>query len=348
MLNIFDSIRSTTSRTEPFHSRFLADALKESLMSEERSLFDDFWRLAAPDGWVLPNSPVVHSEHDTGAGRRIDICIVDDATPGKRVLGIEVKTVSASARSGQLEAYRQGLTDREEFRGADIAIAYLTPFNRQRAGPSADLLSTIRVFEEFAQLFPQSRHVSWLDVAETEWDRDIWRQHQSHVRETIAPLSKLQRGTLHNQSFDEFFGAEPAGLFWEALAEIGVVPGEAGAEVNLAELQADADLLVRAFEILIRDGEGLAGSEKPDQFANHLRCSFIASRERDFHRALFDLSRRFGNVWVEGRKDYAIRVAHERYGNGVSLVRSRGTQVLETGRPRRAKAPQGAAGLPHC
>ena len=335
MLNVFNSIRKATHRTEPFHSQFLADALIASTQSDQ-SLFDAVWRLAAPEGWNVPDSPDVHTEHHTGDGRRIDICIVDDTGPKKRVLGIEVKTSSASAQSNQLETYHQGLTERHP--GAHIAIAYLTPFNRQRAGDAASRLRTIREFERFERKFEHARHVSWLDVAEIEWDgRDIWRQHQSYVRDVISSQRKLKRDALGNHSFDELLGAEPAGQFWEALAEMDIFPDETGAEIDLTNLDLDASLFARAFEILILEGDGVAKSVKSDHFGDAQRQPFIRSPHREFHEAMFDLSRRFENVWVKGEKDYAIRVAHRRYRSGVSLVRSKGSTLLETGRPRRAR-----------
>ena len=339
MLNIFKSIAKATHRTEPFHSQFLADALVTSIQ-DERSLFDTVWRLAAPDSWDPPECPYVHTEHHTGDGRRIDICIVDNAEPRKRVLGIEVKTSSASARSNQLEAYHQGLTKR--YPEADIAIAYVTPFNRQRAGISAERFPTIGVFEEFARKFEHARHLSWLDVADIEWDgRDIWRQHQSFVRDTIARQSKLSCNVLRNHSFEVFFGVEPAGRFWEVLEELGVnPPDDTGTEIDLRRFDADASSLVRAFEILIVDGEGIDHhGKKSDRFTDNQRQPFTMSRHYQFHDALFGLSRRFDNVWVQGKQDYAIRVAHKRYGSGVSLVRSKGEESLETGRPRRAREP---------
>ena len=335
MVNIFETIREVTHRTEPFHSQFLADVLSASIHGD-RSLFDTVWRLAAPDAWEPPNRPEVHTEHGTGAGRRIDICIIDDSGTRERVLGIEVKTSSASAQPGQLEAYRQGLSQR--YQGASIAIAYLTPFNRERAGPLADGLPTIRVFEEFASSVENARHLSWLDIAGIEWDgRDIWRQHQSYVRYNIASEEHLKSAALRNQAFDEFFGAEASGRFWDALVEMGVSPDEAGAEIDLIQLNADENSLARAFEILIEDGEGVADTEKSDRFTDDQRQPFITSMFREFHAALFGLSRRYPNVWVQGEKDYAIRIAHSRYGSGVSLVRSRNKAILETGRPRRAR-----------
>ena len=336
MLNIFNSIHEATRRREPFHSQFLADALHDSV-NGERSLFEEFWRLATPDGWKPPERPLVDAEHRFDDGRRIDICIVDNAGPKKRVLGVEVKTSSASAQRDQLEAYRLGLIKNHP--RADIAIAYLTPFNREKAGESAERFPEVTVFDEFAENFEQARHLSWLEIAEIDWDgRDIWRQHQAYVIKTIAPKCELEPHALHNQSFYEFFGTDLAGRFFEALQEMGVETGVTGAEIDLKRLGADPNSFTRVFEVHIYDGVGVAKSEKSDRFTDDLRERFIESDYGEFHRALFNLSRRFGNVWVSGAKDYAIRVAHKRYGNGVSLVRSRDSATLETGRPRRARA----------
>ena len=51
-LNIFNVINSVSSRVEPYHSAFLAAMLRWSLTSDRR-LFDEFWRVAAPD-WQVP------------------------------------------------------------------------------------------------------------------------------------------------------------------------------------------------------------------------------------------------------------------------------------------------------
>ena len=185
-LNVFGSIGRTTRRIEPFHSQFLADALCASLQGD-RSLFEGVWQLAAPDDWRPPAAALVNSEHKVGDGKRIDICIVDSAA--RRVLGIEVKTTSASARPGQLEDYAQRLA--KKHRESDIAIAYLTPFNRRRAPDEADALPTVRAFEQFEKAFNRARHVSWLDVADLSWDgRDLWQQHQAYVRSDLSSPKK--------------------------------------------------------------------------------------------------------------------------------------------------------------
>ena len=102
-LNIFQTIRNTTHRIEPFHSQFLGDALRASLAGD-RSLFEGIWNLCAPADWAPPQSAEVTNESRLVGAQRIDILIVDKATGC--VVGIEVKTSRASARSGQLEGLR--------------------------------------------------------------------------------------------------------------------------------------------------------------------------------------------------------------------------------------------------
>ena len=146
-MNIFETIYKATHRIERFHSHFLADALTLSLQGD-RSLFDTVWELATPSGWKVPSHAMVIAEQTLGGGRRIDVCLRSEL-PHRRVLGIEVKTVAASAKSGQLEQYLGGL--REEYPGYDVQVCYLTPFNRLRAGDASDSLETVRCFDAVCQ-----------------------------------------------------------------------------------------------------------------------------------------------------------------------------------------------------
>lgn len=74
-MNIFKTIGTVSSRSEPYHSQFLADALNDSLsLKGDRSLFEGIWRLAAPHCWEVPDKALISAEKDAGDGR-IDICI---------------------------------------------------------------------------------------------------------------------------------------------------------------------------------------------------------------------------------------------------------------------------------
>lgn len=337
-VNIFETIANVTSRIEPFHSRFLSDALTDSL-NGNRVLFDEFWRLVAPTGWKVPQSARIEPEKDLGTEHgRIDLCIRDCSTSPARVLGVEVKTTDSSATDGQLHRYRQGLVATYPEQTHAIAVAYLTPFNRKRAGEFADQLPTIAEYETFASKCPESRHVSWLDVAEIAWDysNELWQQHRMFVFSEISSYEKLIVRSARDRSFNVFFGDTAADVFWESLKALGIEssPG-VGAHVPLSDIE-DIRAFVSAFEILVTRGEGVPQGEnqrrKKDKFTN--RGSFLKSRFRDVHEALFALSSH-NSVWVQGEKNYGVRVAHSSHpGSGVSLVRSLDCGHLLVGEPR--------------
>ena len=161
----------------------------------------------------------------------------------------------------------------------------------------------------------------------------MWNLFRTHIRDEIASGNKLNASLLRNRSFHDFFGEEAAMRFWEQLALIDVYPTETGAQLDLKRLKDDPGVLVRALEILVDGAEG-TGPEKQNKFADKLRERFLVSEWRAVHETLFDMPLRFPNVWLEGQNDYALRVAHPRHRSGVSLLRSKGPAMLETGRPR--------------
>ena len=328
-MNIFETIAKVTTRVEPFHSQFLADALDASIKGD-RSLFDAVWKLAAPPDWEAPCEARISSEEVVDTGR-IDVCISCEH-PRKRIVGIEVKTVEHSAETGQLEKYRVGLT--KKFRKYEVQISYLTPFNRERAGDAVNLLHTVKEFEEFARSFPRSRHLSWLDVADISWDsNELWRQHQSHVRESISSRQALSKRLELNRGFAEFFGEEAAARFLGKFEQIGV----SGTEVNLSELgglTSVSGLLIDALEPLLNADSVSRNVNREDRFSNDLRQKFLTSPYHEVHEALFGLSALYSHVWVQGKRDYAVRTAHRKHSSGVSLLRSDGPERLVVGQRR--------------
>ena len=130
-MNIFE----ITGKTETIHSRFLAECLRDSAkgIGGRRSLFNCFWKLAAPSDWEIPKSPEITDEQPVGESQmKIDICVLDRGQHNRnRILSIEIKTRESSTDPGQLERYREGLE--KSHRGWDLAMVYLTPFNLERA-----------------------------------------------------------------------------------------------------------------------------------------------------------------------------------------------------------------------
>ena len=328
-MNIFETIGRVSSRREPYHSQFLADALEHSLKGD-RSLFDGVWELAAPQDWETPDQATISAEQGAGTGR-IDILIRSEH-PHRRILGIEVKTDEASAHSGQLENYFEGLTGK--YPDYDVQVSFLTPFNRERAGEAADLVKSIRIFKEFATEECRSRHISWLDVAEISWDDSpLWKQHQEYVPKHISSLAYLEALSKLNRGFAEFFGKEPAHHFLDRLSGLGV----SGTRINLSQFSdgsSFAKSLADAFEILLDTPDVSRNARKDDQFTDELRLRFLDSPHRDVHEAMFRLSVQFPYVWVQGKRDYGVRTAHRRHSTGVSLLRSDGPEHLVVGEKR--------------
>ena len=333
-LNIFCSINKTTKRQEPFHSQFLADVLRVSKDSNH-TLFEKFWRIATPDDWDVPESCNVHNEYPLGEHGKIDICIESGSENSQKLfLGVEVKTSDSSARPNQLQSYYKGLKSKHP--DGEIAITFLTPFNRVRAGDAANRLTSIKEFDEFARKVESAKHISWLDVADIEWDgRDIWRQHQEFVRCNISAqhiLEETSRESL-DRSLEDFFDHETAKEFWDVLEEIGYNKesgGDLGIDINLIDLELEqASLLIGGIERLISRGKVDVNSAIEDDYPDSERDRFLASRAGVFHRALFDLAGKHPHVWVKGKQNYGVRIAHERHrSSGVSLATSKDTETL--------------------
>ena len=267
-----------------------------------------------------------------GGGRRIDLCIASD-DPCKQVLGVEVKTVDTSATSGQLKAYEEGLARR--YLGYAIGLVYLTPFNRKRAGDSADRLRAVREFDAFSANYPASVHVSWLDVADIEWPgNDLWTQHQEYVRRHIADRKLLEKPEW-NRAFAHFFGRQPTERFSGELERMGIRLEEEGARIELGEHPSSTPnfgtMLSNALKMLFEGERVSRRSQRSDRFGEELRARFLASDYKNIHVALFNLAKSYPFVWVKGERDYGIRIAHKDHSGGVSLVRSHGENQLSLG-----------------
>ena len=336
-MNIFETIGSVSGGIEQYHSQFLADALKESL-SGDRSLFDGVWRLATPKGWEPPDCAEISTEETAGEGR-IDICIRSDH-PVKRIVGIEVKTNDKSVESGQLEKYSDGL--HKAFPEHCVQVSYLTPFNSCRAGDLADKLPTVEAFRGFRKgKSANARHLSWLDVADIGWDgNDLWKQHQAYVRNRISSCSLLKESSVdRDRELDVFFGGEAVRGFFDELAKLGIQPQASGTEIELQDFCETLPLftvkLVDALKVLLKADSVLHDSKKKDKFTEEQREPFLDSSCHNVHRALFNLSREFCHVWVQGEGNYGVRTTHKCHrSSGVSIVTSRGPDRLLVGRRR--------------
>ena len=225
---------------------------------------------------------------------------------------------------------------KKAFQGAPIAMAYLTPFNEKRGGEGASRLRTVQVFKMFEKKCGGGKHVSWLDVADIDWDGGIlWSEHRAYVRETMASETSLKLAVSRNRMFDAFFGEDATGRFWAALMEKGVEVTETGAVLDLGGFCDDSGYLARACEFLIEASDNVSGKEKKNEFPRERQDYFCGSKLfGHIHKALFELTERYDHVWLRGTRNYGLRVAHPKHSSGVSLVRSLKPGRLASGQPR--------------
>ncbi|MDZ7727355.1 MAG: hypothetical protein U5Q44_03705 [Dehalococcoidia bacterium] len=88
------------------------------------------------------------------------------------------------------------------------------------------------------------------------------------------------------------------------------------------------------FEVLIQSPEVDVWARRADDYPEEERTRMLASNCGPVHRELMRLSDAYPFVWIRGRRDYGIRVAHPRYPGGVSLATSDGETKLMVGRKR--------------
>ncbi len=330
-MNIFEVIGQVTHRIEPFHSEFLATALEESLQ-DDRRLFEGVWGAATGNdaAWPIPGHAEVKSE-DVLGHERIDLTLRDVAA--KRIVGIEVKTTDASAKEGQLESYRAGLS--EKYPDDDIRLAYLTPFNATRARGTKRKLRTIEVFANYAKHDRTAVHLSWLDIAEIPWDGGaLWEQQRAYVHDQISDLGKLSPPPIGGgKELREYLDAAVVDEFWESLAGAHIHASDDG-EIQLGD-DVDGRAIVRALRILIESPRLDQSRKHTDAYPASERRRFLDSPRGRLFSDIFDLAREYSHVWLQGKRDFGLRVAHPEHSAGVSILRSNGESRIVIGHSRR-------------
>ena len=305
-MNIFQTIGRTTARIEPFHSRYLADALSASHEGDQ-VLIRRFLGLVTErfKAEGLPPELAIGAETVVRSGR-VDITIHDPAA--HFVLGIEVKTTEASSEKGQLSRYHDDLKALSP--GADVQMVYLTPFNKTHSPDRAS--RSLTEFESHVSVHRGASHISWLQVADIDWVQggDTWNQHRAYVKDVICaerPSSKRQ--------LDSLFDAQPVAEFWTELESSA--PAYIDGRLEFEDVE-DTGRLISAFQILVE-------ASKPDNIRNRtnslhgdIRDRYLRSDYGEIHAGLFALADTEW-AWVSGKQRYGLRVSHSQHSSGVSL-----------------------------
>lgn len=326
-LNIFCIIRRVSSRIEPYCSQFFADALSSSI-KRDKTLFEKVWTLCAPPDWNPRTNAHIFAEDILGEGRRIDITIVDESSA--RVLGIEVKTTDRSVKPGQLETY-YGLLN-NKYPSKQVSIAFLTPFNEGsvkeigRDSNEASRLPSVDEYREQCRFIPPHRavHVSWQQIANINWaEEPLWGQFAKFVQDKIAPPHILETYLRNDQSLTRFFSDEAINEFGKAMQEITFSANS----VDFDTLSGDPNALqslLDALTALIEDDQSVNCQKfQRDKFSEDRINELVNSEYGRVHKDIFKLSIKYRHVWIEGEKDYGLRVAHNNHKrNGVSILTS--------------------------
>ena len=173
-----------------------------------------------------------------------------------------------------------------------------------------------------------------MTFASIPWNGNgLWKQHQAFVRQRISSLKELGDKTKLNRGFATFFGKEASDRFSARLSELGIT----GTNISLSEFRdkpSFAKSFADAFEILLDAPNVSRHLDREDKFPNDLRKRFLDSLDYQIHEAIFDLSKRFNFVWIQGESNYGVRTAHRNHSGGVSLLTCYWPNRLVVGQPR--------------
>jgi hypothetical protein len=306
-MNIFEVIDKTTSRIEPFHSRYFSDALEESFKGDQ-SLFSKFWSMATENdsGWPIPSAVEVTAEYVLDSGR-VDIVIVD--TSMSRCLAIEIKTSESSTTEGQLSKYHSSLENLGKF--SDIRMVYLTPFNSGNS--NGELTNSILEFRLFAEISRNSVHLSWLDIASIDWTGggELWEQHREYIRSAICVKRDSSQRLL-----DAFFSPLELAKFWDDVASAG---GAVGAGVIDLSSISDIKRFIGAIRALIDSPRNLNTRVRVNRISDEVIARNRNSVHSELHSSIMALCDEYPWAWAQGKKNYGLRVARTGISGGLSL-----------------------------
>jgi hypothetical protein len=274
-------------------------------------------------GWPAPVVLDVFVEEHLGESRRVDLHM------GSRRLGqvvvFEVKVDESAVRAGQLLDYAYRLDHKYGVGGWRLVL--VSPYTSTRAAGAGLVLPSVGEVEAVRAVYPTVRHLSWLDIIELPTaDVDpVWASFCEYVRRVVC-RPRRQAGDTFAKLLN-FFPEDVVANFAARLDIAGVELGPNG-KVDLRRI-ADATAVAAAIATLLDSTDTNTISARSSRFAQ--RAPFLESEWGQFHRELFRLVDSHRGAWLEGQRDYAVRVSPRKDGKrwkSVSLVRSRGTDTL--------------------
>ncbi|MCX6132993.1 MAG: hypothetical protein NTU47_04175 [Ignavibacteriales bacterium] len=334
-MNIFEIIRSTASRNEPFHSLYFTEMLKESNHSGS-GLIRAFYIYLGASGTAKVPGLSIDAEDSFKDGSRIDITIKDGAN--RRIVGIEIKMSDSSVSYGQLDRYYHLLA--EKYPGYRVAIVYLTPFSRGNlpVGSNTKIRAT-KEFEDFKKLNPGAEcgHLNWHEIADlyTENSNDfLAEQHREYLMKYV--LDPVRAGVFmhqRNRTLRDFLGDQVVDQAYKIWDDNNVVYWDEviPLQENIEKLDAIADGL----EILLKSDRIKPDVMKNDNLEKHVRDKFLSSSAFElFYRRVFAFSVNHRFAWFQGKNNVGCRVAIPNQPGGVSVFTLQDDDTIKFDSPR--------------
>jgi hypothetical protein len=279
--------------------------------------------VGADPGWPAPVVLDVFVEEHLGESRRVDLHM------GSRGLGqvvvVEVKVDESAVRAGQLLDYAYRLDRKYGVGGWRLVL--LSPYTSARGAEAALVLPSVSEVEAVRAVYPTVRHLSWLDIIElpTAGVDPVWASFCEYVRQVVCRPRRQAGDTF--ATLANFFPEHVVANFAARLDIAGLEVGPNG-QVDLRRI-ADAKAVAAAIATLLDSTDTTTISARSSRFDQ--RAPFLDSEWGQVHRELFRLVDSHRGAWLEGQRDYAVRVSPRKDGKrwkSVSVVRSRGMDTL--------------------
>lgn len=265
--NIFEVISRATSRTEPFHSRYIAALFQNSALLIAKFLqhIEDPLRCSTDGAYEVDEEFQLNK-----SGCYIDIIVGWpnlNRDQAQKVIGIEVKTADKSSTKGQLKKYWKQMKEHFGLNESQMHLIYLVPFD-EKSLKNAGLDKTHKThameeYNSFVREFPlKCDAINWLDFASIQEscledfeEKHTLIQHIRYGRNIIGNPEELTR-VMDNKDLVGFFGSDAVRRFYDFLKNNALEPDqtEEVLSFNLSELK-DYSLLIEALLILIKAQE---------------------------------------------------------------------------------------------
>jgi hypothetical protein len=153
--------------------------------------------------------------------------------------------------------------------------------------------------------------------------KDVVDKYTPQLRVSAARLPGLRTRELA-----DFLGAEAVESFWRALIDSEIQHDLNTGDIRLDSVRNPIDL-INATELLIQSPRLSKHLSRLNRYSQDAMYWFLGSPYASIHKEIFGLADRYAWVWLQGKRDYGLRVAHPDHSSGVSLFRSKGDDLLQ-------------------